>query len=51
MNQPIHDAKPKEVAHEREKPKKSIHQILKQLQSQGVNATLSKRRSELLLGS
>ncbi|MCC3357312.1 hypothetical protein [Bacillus sp. REN16] len=32
------------------KPKKSIHQILVQLQSQGVNATLCKRRSKLALG-
>ncbi len=33
------------------KPKKSIHQILIQLQSQGVNATLCKKRSKLALGS
>ncbi|MEH7237451.1 hypothetical protein [Bacillus sp. JJ1562] len=32
-------------------PKKTIHQILLQLQSQGVNATLSKKRSKLILGS
>ncbi|MFS0823422.1 hypothetical protein [Bacillus sp. 1P02SD] len=33
------------------KHKKSIHQILLQLQSQGVNASLCKKRSKLVLGS
>lgn len=33
------------------KPKKTIHQILLHLQSQGVNATLCKKRSKLALGS
>ncbi|MEH7382221.1 hypothetical protein V7138_17300 [Bacillus sp. JJ1533] len=34
----------------KEKPKKTIHQILRKLQSQGVNATLCKKRSKLSLG-
>ncbi|MEH7223437.1 hypothetical protein V7112_06425 [Bacillus sp. JJ1566] len=33
------------------KPRKTIHQILLQLQNQGVNATLCKKRSKLALGS
>ncbi|WP_154670412.1 hypothetical protein [Bacillus timonensis] len=32
------------------KHKKSIHQILLQLQSQGVKASLCKKRSKLVLG-
>ncbi|WP_159439913.1 hypothetical protein [Bacillus sinesaloumensis] len=51
MKQPIYEAKPKELGPQKARPKKTIHQILRQLQSQGVNATLSKKRSKLVLGS
>ncbi|WP_157256106.1 hypothetical protein [Bacillus timonensis] len=50
MKQPIHETKLKEVESVK-KPKKSIQQILSHLQSQGVNATLCKKSSKLILGS
>nr|WP_309099507.1 hypothetical protein [Fredinandcohnia onubensis] len=51
MTEPIIEAKSKEtVPVKKTKTKKTIHQILVKLQSQGVNASLSKKRSKLVLG-
>jgi hypothetical protein len=46
MTEPIIEAKSKEPV----PVKKTIHQILIKLQSQGVNASLSKKRSKFVLG-
>lgn len=52
MKQSIQEAQSREETPIKKiKTKKSIHQILSQLQSQGVNATLCKKRSKLVLGS
>jgi len=51
MTEPIIEAKSKETVPKKTKTKKTIHQILLKLQSQGVNASLSKKRSKFLLGS
>ncbi|WP_180271261.1 hypothetical protein [Fredinandcohnia onubensis] len=52
MTERIIEAKSKEpVPVKKTKTKKTIHQILLKLQSQGVNASLSKKRSKFVLGS
>ncbi|MEK5442914.1 MULTISPECIES: hypothetical protein [unclassified Fredinandcohnia] len=52
MKEPIAEGKLKETAPAKKAmTKKTIHQILIKLQSQGVNASLSKKRSKLALGS
>ncbi|MFD1778094.1 hypothetical protein ACFSFW_05395 [Fredinandcohnia salidurans] len=50
MTKRIIEAKSKEPVPVK-KTKKTIHQILLKLQSQGVNASLSKKRSKFVLGS
>ncbi|MEH7387764.1 hypothetical protein V7147_20545 [Bacillus sp. JJ1521] len=52
MKTSSYDTRPKdEKPVKKAKPRKTIHQIILQLQSQGVNATLSKKRSKPALGS